>query len=92
MSIRISLALDSCLADLEAAETKKAPSARRHVPTIAELSKAVGITRAALYRMMNGTTRSINLDTLTRILIELRSSGFEVKASSLIEEYEIEVA
>lgn len=88
MIIRISL--DNCLADLEAAETKKPPTQRRHVPTVAELSKAVGITRATLYKMMNGTTRKVSLDILASLLVELQTRGFEVECSDLIKGYKTE--
>lgn len=87
----IVVTLRECLTRLEAEESAKPPGQRRHVPTIPELARRVGVSRATLYNLAGGYVEAVNLKTLSAVLSELRRDGFDVKLTDLLTVYPAEL-
>ena len=68
------------LKELEAQEGRKV--AGRTVPSIPDLAAAVGVTRATIYNL--DKSKSLNLDLLDRIVVELRRRGFNTNLEDVL--------
>jgi DNA-binding Xre family transcriptional regulator len=85
--VAVVITLKEHLTALEKAENDKPPLHRRHVPTIPELAEAAGMSRQALYNIINGQIKQINLETLASIIDALTIRGFSVDVPDLIKTY-----
>ena len=84
--IVIQLTIDAFLTRLEA-EKKANPSDKRDVPSIPELAKAAGVSRGAMYNLVTGRVKHVNIELLTAVANELRRRGFEVQVDDLLGVY-----
>lgn len=82
----IQLTLDAFLARLEAT-VKSNPRDKRDVPSIPELAAAAGVSRGAMYNLVKGHVKQVNLELLTAVVNELRRRGFEVALDDVLVMY-----
>jgi DNA-binding Xre family transcriptional regulator len=61
---------------------------QRHAITPYRLMKESGLAQGTIYRLVNGDTRSLNADTLDRVMTALRRLTSEDIAISDLLEYE----
>lgn len=80
------------LSRLQAKENSKPPALRRHVPSIAELSRVVSVSRTTLYNFDNGTTRKVSMDVMGEIITELHGMGFDTEIGDLFSIYPADLA
>jgi len=67
------------------------PLLKRHGITPYRLMKESGLAQGTIYRLVNGDTRSLNADTLDRVMAALRRlTGEEIEIADLLR-YENEV-
>lgn len=67
------------------------PLLKKHKITPYRLMKESGLAQGTIYRLVNGDTRSLNADTLDRVMGALRRlTGEEIEISDLLR-YEDEV-
>lgn len=90
MSIHVTLA--EYLRRLELQELDKPPALRRAVPTITQLSEAVGISRIAMSNIANDNMKLLNLKILSAVLSELRRWGFDTELTDILTAYPTELA
>ena len=83
--VMVRVAIDPLLARLKS-EVLSTPQDTRAVPNKTELASALGIGRATLHNLINGTTQHVDLNTMAGILNELRARGFEVEVKDLFTE------
>lgn len=70
------ITLKAYLARLKAIEEQQPPAYRRHIPSLRELAKVVGIHPVTMTKLAGGKMESINLQTAARIMTEVRRRGF----------------
>lgn len=87
IDVTIRVTLKEHLIALEALESQKPPEERYPVPTLAELIKASGVSRATLYNMAGNYVNSANLVVLSAIMSDLRRRGFPTQVSDLLTAY-----
>jgi hypothetical protein len=83
--VMVRVAIEPLLARLKS-EVLNTPQDARAVPNKTELANALGVGRATLYNLMNGTTQHVDLNTMAGVLNELRARGFEVGIADLFTE------
>lgn len=84
--IVVQLTLDAFLSRLEA-EVKGNPRDKRDVPSIPELAEAAGVSRGAMYNLVKGHVKHVNLELLTAVVNELRRRDFEVELDDVFAMY-----
>lgn len=77
--------LDIYLQQLTKAELAKPIAERRDVPTMTQIAEGIGVNKNTISRMVRGKTKSMNLDTCTKIIDELRRYGFETQLTDVID-------
>jgi DNA-binding Xre family transcriptional regulator len=82
--IVVTLTIAAYLKKLEAEEAAKPPRDRREVPSVADLAEAAGVSRGAMYNLVNGQVKLVNLDLLSSIINELRQRGFDAYINDLL--------
>ena len=85
----ILVSINEHLDHLKAIENQKPLNQRRHVPTLADLVRVTGITRASFYNLANGKYESVNLAHLSAIINALRNLGFSATVSDLLAEHPV---
>ncbi len=85
----ILVSINEHLAKLQAIENQKPLNQRRSVPSLAELVRLTGITRASLYNLAGGKYESVNLEHLSAVINAIRKSGFQATVSDLLTEHPI---
>ena len=69
---------------LRAIEKRKHPKKRRDVPTIGNLADAIGVNRNRISRVIHGHTRSLNLDLVAGIMMEMWKRGFDTEITDIL--------
>jgi len=72
------------LKELDYQEWKRRPEGGRNVPSLAELAKAVKVSRATINRLAFNQVLFINMAVVDGIVDELRRRGFEPKITDLL--------
>ena len=70
---------------LAAIEKSRPEGARRHVPSMEELAREVGIHPVTLSNIANSNVKQLNLETAGRIIAAMRRAGFNMGVSDLVE-------
>lgn len=86
------ISLRSYLNRLDAIEKSKPEGQRKRVPSMEELAKMVGIHPVTLSNIANSNIRQLNLETGGRIIGAMRSFGFPMSVTDLIEYREADEA
>lgn len=81
--IVVTLSIGAYLKRLEAEEAAK-PRGGRAVPTVAELAEAAGLSRGAMYNLVNGQVKLVNLEKLSAIISELQRRGFDAQLTDML--------
>jgi DNA-binding Xre family transcriptional regulator len=76
--------LGSYLLNLQEQERYKPAEARREVPTVEELARAAGVSKQALYDLINGKTQSIRFDVAGAIIQTFEDRGFETQITDIL--------
>lgn len=77
--------LKSYLATLDDLERFKPAANRKPIPTVTELAKEVGVSRAQMQRVVSGHIDSLKLKVGGGIIKALRERGFETDVSDILE-------
>ena len=85
------VAFGAYLKRLEAIEKSKPEAQRRRVPTMEELAQRVGVHPVTLSNIANSNIKQLNLETGGRIIHTMRSFGFAMQLTDLLEYREGEV-
>lgn len=72
------------LDSLKAQQGQLPPADRRHVPTIRELARAIGIHEVTLTNISNGRIKQLDLQKARMILDEMRRRGFDTEVTDFI--------
>src|SRR5688572_248125 len=75
----------SYLNRLEAIEKSKPEPQRRRVPSMEELAQRIGVHPVTLSNIANSNIKQLNLETGGRIIHTMRSYGFQMELSDLLE-------
>lgn len=75
----------SYLNRLEAIQKSKPEGQRQRVPSMEELAQRVGIHPVTLSNISNNNIKQLNLETGGRIIHTMRSFGFSMDISDLLE-------
>lgn len=75
----------SYLSRLEAMERAKPPGQRRHVPTMEELARRIGVHPVTLSGIANNNVKQLNLRTAGRLIETMREFGFRMDVTDLLE-------
>lgn len=82
----IKITVKEHLKELEAQEGRRLGG--RQVPSIPDLAKAVGVTRATIYNFEK--VRNLNLELLDKIIVELRGRGFDTNLEDVLMYMDVE--
>lgn len=77
--------LKAYLAQIEHEESFKPNVERREVPTITDLAKEVGVSRAQLHRLLASDVKSLKLELIDDIMGALVKRGFEPRLEDVLE-------
>lgn len=83
------VSLNEHLDGLRAAENQKPLNQRRDVPTLADIVRTTGITRATLYNMAANKYESVRLDIVAAVINTLRAQGFPTTITDLLTEHPV---
>ena len=72
------------LDSLKAQQGLLPPADRRHVPTIRELARSIGIHEVTLTNISNGRIKQLDLQKTRLILDEMRRRGFDMRLDDFI--------
>jgi DNA-binding Xre family transcriptional regulator len=78
------ITLKTYLEQLETFERSRTREQRRHIPSLRELARDVGIHEVTMNNIANNNIRQLNLDTGAQIITALRRRGFDVSVADLI--------
>lgn len=78
------ISLRSYLESLKAIESAKPEGKRKHVPSVSELAKGVGMHDVSLSRIANNKVSQLALDTGDKIITEMRRRGFQMQVQDLL--------
>src|SRR5689334_23363675 len=78
------ITLKTYLERLETFERSRPKDQRRHIPSLRELAKDVGIHEVTLNNIANNNIRQLNLDTGAQIITAMRRRGFDIDVSDLL--------
>lgn len=87
--VAVRVHLNEYLAELQTLEYKKPLNQQRSVPTIADLVRLTGITKATLYHFAANRYDSVRLDILATLINTLRNEGFSVTICDLLKEHPV---
>lgn len=76
--------LKNYLEGLETFERSRAKDQRRHIPSLRELAKDVGIHEVTMNNIANNNIRQLNLETGAKIIDAMRAHGFRMEVTDLI--------
>jgi DNA-binding Xre family transcriptional regulator len=76
--------LKAYLSTLEAIESTKPESDRKHVPSLSELADSLGMHKTSIIRLANNKVNQLSLETGDKIIIEMRRRGFPMEISDLL--------
>ncbi len=88
--IVVTLTIAAYLAQLEA-EVLANPRDKRKVPSVPELARAAGVSKGAMYNLVKGEVKHVNLELLSAVINELQRRGFEVELSDVLAMYPAEM-
>ncbi len=82
--MRIRVILREYLLRLQVAEFDKPLDERRPIPTLTDIAREAGVTRAAMSYLANGKGKLVNLDNISRSIEFLRIKGFDTELADLL--------
>lgn len=88
--LKLKITIKTFLEKLQEEEAKKPGWQQRVIPTIAQLSSDLGISREGLSRLFNNRRIRVNLQHIADIVCELRRYGWEVQLADVLAFEELE--
>ncbi len=76
--------LKSYLSTLEAIESTKPESQKKHIPSLSELADSLGMHKTSIIRLANNKVSQLSLETGDRIITEMRQRGFPMEIGNLL--------
>lgn len=77
--------LKQFLVGLEVRESAKPKDARRKVPSLSDISRGTGISYPSISKLANNRAKRLDLNSAEKIIRYVRSLGFLMRVSDLIE-------
>jgi len=78
------ITLKAYLENVETFERSRPEGQRRHVPSLRELARDVGIHEVTLNNIANNNIQQLNLGTGAKIITALRRRGFKMDVGDMI--------
>jgi len=79
------ITLRSYMNRLAAIEKSRPEDQRRHVPSMEDLAKEVGVHPVTMSNIANSNIRQLNLETGGRIISAMRRRGFSMQVTDLLD-------